>query len=178
MLKEPLPVWKYFLALTQIPRGSNDNDYSRVKSARITKELSEWSKSADLPYYIDTGGNIIIRKAAQNCTSSRTVCLQCHMDMVCEKNENCQINFDTDPLKPYIDGDYIKAEGTTLGADNGIGVATVLAILDDKTIVHPNLEILITRDEEKGLRGATELEKKILKSEYLINIDSEMEYIF
>lgn len=120
--------------------------------------------------------NIVIRKpASKGCEKLPGVCLQVHMDMVCQKNDGVEIDFKTQGITPYIDGDYIKAKGTSLGADDGIGIAIVLAILEDKTLIHPPLEVLVTRDEEVGLFGANALESNLLQSKYLINVDSEEE---
>lgn len=105
--------------------------------------------------------------------SKPTVCLQCHMDMVVQKNDDVEINFDTDPLVPRIVDGYLRATGTSLGADNGIGIATCFAILEDKSLKHGPLEVLVTRDEETGMYGATDLEPGLLKAKYMINVDSE-----
>ena len=104
-----------------------------------------------------------------------TVCLQCHMDMVVQKDDDVSINFDTDPLVPRIVDGYLRATGTSLGADNGIGIAACFAILEDNSIKHGPLEVLVTRDEETGMYGATDLEPGILKASYMINVDSEEE---
>ena len=105
-----------------------------------------------------------------------TVCLQCHMDMVCQKDDDCDIDFDKDPIQPYSDGTYIRAKGTSLGADNGIGIGSCFALLADKELKHGPLEILVTRDEETGLYGASNLERGILKAKYLVNVDNEDRY--
>ncbi|KAK8807058.1 hypothetical protein WA158_003817 [Blastocystis sp. Blastoise] len=176
-LVEELPgdknCWKYFFSVTQIPRGSNQ-DGECFRHHKITKYLVECAKELGCDVSIDKGENIIIRKqATAGLESKPTVCLQCHMDMVCEKDDSTNINFDTDPLTPYSDGKYIRAKGTSLGADNGIGIGSCFAILANKEIQHGPLEVLVTRDEETGLFGATDLEQGILKAKYLINVDNE-----
>ncbi|MFW5799594.1 MAG: beta-Ala-His dipeptidase, partial [Spirochaetota bacterium] len=122
---------------------------------------------------IDSVGNVIVYKAAQNTESERTIILQSHIDMVCESSPDFNINFETDPIVLEKDGNLMKAVGTTLGADNGIGAAVMLSILEDKEISHPKIEALFTVDEETGLTGALGLDRSLLSGEYLINLDTE-----
>ena len=175
-LPEPANVWKYMLALTQIPRGSNMGD-EMWRHLKVREFLRKKAEELGCETYVDQGGNLIVRKAAYpGCEDKPTVCLQCHMDMVVQKDDDVEINFDTDPLTPRIvDNKWLMATGTSLGADDGAGVATCFAILEDKTIKHGPLEILVTRDEETGLYGAAGLEAGVLKAKYMINVDSEEE---
>ncbi|MEA4982083.1 MAG: aminoacyl-histidine dipeptidase [Paludibacter sp.] len=164
---EPSMLWNYFHQITQIPRPSK-------KEEKIRNYLKGFAVEQQLSYSEDVAGNIIIRKgAASGFENHSGVILQAHMDMVCEKNSGVEHNFETDAIKTYTDGDWIKARGTTLGADNGIGMAIMLAVLADKTLQHPALECLFTVDEETGLTGALMLEKNLLKGSILINLDSE-----
>ena len=164
---QPSSLWKYFFEITQIPRPSKHEE-------KIIEYLENFAKNNNLDYSKDEIRNIVIRKkATTGYENAPDVCLQSHVDMVCEKHSNIEIDFLNDPINPYIDGDFIKAKGTTLGADNGIGMAIQLAILADSSLQHGNLECLFTVDEETGLTGAFELGKDMLKSEILINLDSE-----
>ena len=174
-LPEPKNIWKYMLAVTQIPRGSNQGT-ERWRHKKILAFLKQCADEIGCETYVDTGDNLIIRKAAYpGMENAPVVCLQCHMDMVVQKNDDVDINLETDPLHPRIDGPYLKATGTSLGSDDGIGIATCFAILEDKTLKHGPLEVLVTRDEETGLFGAAELEPNVLKCKYMINVDSEEE---
>lgn len=165
--------WKYFFAVTQIPRGSNqEGEFFRHK--KVLAFLKEAADELGHETYIDTADNLIVRvKATEGLEDKPIVCYQCHMDMVCQKTDDCPINMETDPLQPYSDGKYIRAKGTSLGADNGIGIGSCFALLADKELKHGPLEILVTRDEETGLYGAASLEPGVLKAKYLINVDSE-----
>lgn len=166
---EPKEVWKYFHDLCQIPRPSK-------KEEKIIAYLLAFAKDYNLQAQRDDIGNVIIRKdATPGYEDCRTVILQGHVDMVCEKNSNKHHNFDTDPIDLIIEGDWLKADNTTLGADNGIGVAASLAILASKTIEHGPLECLFTVDEETGLTGAQALENELLCGSILINLDTEEE---
>ena len=166
-LLEPQAVWNYFYELTQIPRPSK-------KEEKVIAYLQEFGKKHNLKTKTDAAGNILISKAATKENESRdTIILQAHMDMVCEKNSDVDFNFDADPIQTYIDGDWLKAKGTTLGADNGIGMAMMLAVLSAEDIPHPALECLFTVDEETGLSGAFALGKDFLTGKTLINLDSE-----
>ena len=165
VLPDPKNVWKYKLAVTQIPRGSNKAD-EMLRHQKIHNFLKEQAEKLGCETYVDKGENLIVRKAATPGYEDKpVVCLQCHMDMVVQKNDDVNINFDTDPLTPRIvDNKWLMATGTSLGADNGIGIATCFAILEDKTLKHGPLEVLVTRDEETGLYGAAGLEAGVLKA--------------
>lgn len=163
----PAAVWHYFHELTQIPRPSK-------KEGKIIAYLLDFANKHNLESKKDEAGNVLITKRAtkgkENCP---TVILQGHVDMVCEKNNDTEHDFDNDPIETYVDGDWLKARGTTLGADNGIGVAAALAILSDDNIVHPRLECLFTVDEETGLTGAFALSNDFLTGDILLNLDTE-----
>lgn len=175
-LPEPKLVWKHFLNVTQIPRGSNLDPTSRVNSVKIQTALKEWTKSMGYEPYQDIGGNIIVRKpASKGFEKAPSVCVQCHMDMVTSAAEGVKIDFLKDPITPFIDGEWVRAKGTSLGADDGVGLGAALALLEDKTLIHGPLEVLITRDEETGMYGAESLEEGVIKSKLMINIDSEEE---
>jgi dipeptidase D len=164
---KPKRLWYYFDQITQIPRQSKHEE-------KILKYLIDFAREHNLEFEHDQTGNIVIRKpASPGHKSNRTVVLQSHVDMVCEKNEDVAFNFDTDAIKTYVDDGWVKAEGTTLGADDGIGMAAELALLESKDIAHPALECLFTVDEETGLTGAFKLSSDFLKGDMLINLDSE-----
>lgn len=164
---EPKEVFYYFNEICKIPRPSK-------KEEKIRAFLVDFGKKNRLETIVDKTGNVLIRKSAtKGLEHLPVVILQSHIDMVCEKNSDVAHNFDTDPIKPYVDGDWIKASGTTLGADNGIGMAAILAVLASDDVRHGNLECLFTYDEETGLTGAFNLEKDLLTGKILINLDSE-----
>ncbi len=164
---QPQKLWDFFYQITQIPRPSK-------KEEKILGYLIDYAKAQNLPFAQDDSGNLLIKKAAtQGYEAQPTVILQAHVDMVCEKNADVTHDFNTDPIEAYVDGDWVKAKGTTLGADNGIGVAMMLAILDSDDLQHPALECLFTVDEETGLTGAYGLGKDFLSGSILINLDSE-----
>ena len=166
---EPHKVWQYFYEITQIPRPSKNED-------KIIAYLENFAKSKNLEYKKDRVNNIVIRKPASKGGENKPmVALQCHVDMVCEKNNDVDKDFLKDPIEAYIDGEWVKAKGTTLGADDGIGVAMQLAILDSDIEGIGPIECLFTVDEETGLTGANGLENDMIKSKYLINLDSEDE---
>lgn len=166
---QPQGIWKNFYSLTQIPRPSG-------KKKEISDFLASYGRSLGLETIQDAIGNVIIRKpATKGYESHAGVILQGHMDMVPQKNNNLQFDFEKDPIRAYIDGEWVTAEGTTLGADNGIGVATAMAILADKTIEHPALEAFFTVDEETGMYGAFDLKGGVLQGKTLLNLDSEQE---
>ncbi|GAB6010833.1 aminoacyl-histidine dipeptidase [Viscerimonas tarda] len=164
---KPEAIWKYFYEISQIPRPSK-------KEERIIAYLLDFAKQHRLDAQKDEAGNVLITKAATK-EGLAPVILQSHVDMVCEKNRDVVHDFDKDPIETYVDGDWLKAKGTTLGADNGIGVATQLAILAANDIKHGDLECLFTVDEETGLTGAYALGKDFLSANYLINLDTEEE---
>jgi len=166
---KPEIVWRYFEDICNIPRPSKNEE-------KIIEYLIDFGKKHNLETKKDTAGNILISKAATaNKANLKSVVLQSHVDMVCEKNSDIEHDFLKDPIKPFIDKDWVKAEGTTLGGDDGIGVATQLAILASKNIEHGPIECLFTVDEETGLTGANSLEPEFFKSNILINLDSEDE---
>lgn len=165
----PKVVWEYFEDICQIPRQSK-------KEEKIIEFLLDFGKKNNLDTKRDEIGNILISKSATKGKENvKTVVLQSHIDMVCEANEGTNHNFDTDPIKPRIDGEWVKATGTTLGADDGIGVAAQMAILTSTDIEHGPIECLFTVDEETGLTGAFELQPGFFESKILINLDSEDE---
>ncbi|MFH1937840.1 MAG: aminoacyl-histidine dipeptidase [Bacteroidota bacterium] len=165
----PNRLWNYFAEICEIPRPSK-------KEEKIAKYLLDFAACHHLEGILDETGNVLIRKPAspgfENC---KPVILQSHMDMVGEKNNDTGHDFEKDPIRPRIDGDWVKAAGTTLGADCGIGIAATLAILESDEIPHPSLEALFTMDEETGLTGAFGLKPDLLRGRILINLDSEDE---
>lgn len=166
---EPKVVWDYFYDITQIPRPSK-------KEEKIRAYLLDFAEKHHLEAKQDKAGNIVITKpATEGKEDAPTVILQSHIDMVCEKNSDVTHDFEKDPIETIIDGDWVKANGTTLGADNGIGVAAALAVLAAEDIAHGKIEALFTVDEETGLTGANSLEKGFLTGNILINLDTEEE---
>ena len=165
----PKAVWSYFHEITKVPRPSK-------KEERILAYLVDFAKKHNLEYKQDEVGNLVISKPATPGYEDReTVVLQSHVDMVCEKNSDKVFNFDTDAIQTVVDGEWLHADGTTLGADNGIGCATELAILADDSIPHGPLECLFTVDEETGMTGAMNLKPGFFSGKILINLDSEDE---
>lgn len=166
---EPRALWNHFYGLTQVPRPSGKMD-------EISKFLLDFGKGLGLETLQDQTGNVLIRKPATRGMEDRqTVILQAHMDMVPQKNSDVKHDFLRDPIDAYIDGEWITARGTTLGADNGIGIAAAMAILQSTDIPHPALEMFITVDEETGMDGAFGLQANFLKGDILLNLDSEEE---
>ena len=166
---KPSCVFHYFEEICQVPRPSK-------KEEKIRAFLVNFAKQHGLEYKEDEAGNILIKKAATPGMENRkTVILQSHMDMVCEKNNATEHNFETDPIQTYVDGEWLRAKGTTLGADNGIGVATELAVLAADDLQHGPIECLFTVDEETGLTGAFALKEGFMEGEILVNLDSEDE---
>jgi len=165
----PHEVWSEFEAITRVPRPSK-------KEGKIRDYLVEWAAKHGLECRCDATGNVVMRKAATAGYEDRpTVILQSHMDMVCEKNADVTFDFERDAIRTRIDGGWVRAEGTTLGADDGIGMAAALAMLASPTVEHPALEALFTVDEETGLTGAFGLGEGMLTGKCLINLDSEDE---
>lgn len=165
----PQNVWKHFYSLTQIPRPSGHME-------KITEFLVNFGNSLGLKTFVDDAGNVIIRKPATPGMENRKgVILQAHMDMVPQKNNDTVHDFEKDPIETYIDGEWVKAKGTTLGADNGLGVAAIMAVLEDQNLKHGPLEALITKDEETGMYGAFGLKPGTVNGEILLNLDSEDE---
>ena len=169
---EPESVFYYFEQLCSIPHGSGN-------TKAISDYLVSFAKEQGLRYIQDEANNVILfGEASPGYEDHPAVILQGHMDMVCEKDEDCPINMDTDALDVTHDGRYVFAKGTTLGGDNGIAVAYAMAILADRTLVHPPLEVIITVDEEIGMLGADAIDLSMLKGRTLLNLDSEEEGIF
>ncbi|WP_273566503.1 aminoacyl-histidine dipeptidase [Maribacter halichondriae] len=164
---EPKSLWKNFSDLNAVPRPSK-------KEERVIAFMMDFGKSLELETFTDEVGNVIIRKpATEGMKDRKSVVLQSHLDMVHQKNADTVFDFDTQGIEMYIDGDWVKANGTTLGADNGIGVATIMALLESTDIPHPDLEALFTIDEETGMTGAMGLKGDVLKGEILLNLDTE-----
>jgi dipeptidase D len=164
---KPKLVWKHFDEIRKTPRCSKHEE-------KIRKYIVEFAKNHNLKSKIDKTGNVIISKPASSGMEKKTtVILQGHMDMVCEKNSDVKFDFSKEPIKLKLKGDILTADGTTLGADNGIGLAISLAILEDKTLKHGPIEALFTVDEETGLTGAFAMEKDMLTGKILLNLDSE-----
>ena len=163
----PAVVFHYFDEVCQVPRPSK-------KEEKIRAYLLDFAKKHNLEAKTDEAGNVLIKKAASaGMDNLKTVILQSHIDMVCEKNKDTEHNFETDPIQTYIDGEWLRAKGTTLGADNGIGVATELAVLASDDIKHGPIECLFTVDEETGLTGAFALKEGFMNGDILLNLDSE-----
>lgn len=168
------PVLQYFQAISQVPRGSGNEQ-------GISDWLMEFARAHGLEAVRDAALNVLIRKpASPGCESAPAVMLQGHMDMVCEKDSGVDHDFTKDPIRLRLEGEYLRAEGTTLGADNGIGMAMMLAVLTDTALKHPALECLITTQEEVGMLGAKALEKDRFqfRSRTLINLDTGWEGVF
>lgn len=166
---QPQELWKHFDEILKIPRGSKNEQKMREYVIGVAQKHG-------LSYQQDKVGNVVVRKpATPGRETAPAVVLQSHLDMVNDKNTDVQHDFDKDPIIPQRDGDYMKATGTTLGSDNGIGVASALALLEAKDLVHGPLELLFTIDEETGLNGATDLAKDMLTAKRLINLDTEEE---
>lgn len=166
---EPKDLWNYFHQITQIPHPSK-------KEQQIVDFIVKFGKENNLETVVDKAGNVIIRKQATKGMENRKgVIIQTHLDMVPQKNADKKHDFGKDPVETIIDGDWMKANGTTLGSDNGIGVSAALSVLASKTLKHGPVEALFTVDEETGMTGAKGLKKGLLKGEILINLDSEDE---
>ena len=166
---KPAAVWGYFEEICQIPRPSR-------KEEKIGAWLMEFARKHQLEARQDEAGNVLIAKAATpGKENTPTVVLQSHMDMVCEKNSDTKHDFDKDPIQPYIDGNWVKAKGTTLGADDGIGMAAALAVLTSTDIEHGPIECLFTIDEETGFTGAFSFKTGFFSGKILLNLDSEDE---
>ena len=165
----PRLLWQFFDTQCSIPHPSGHE-------AALRQWITDWATENNLAVMQDTIGNLIIRKAATAGMEKRKgVILQAHMDMVPQANADTHHDFTTDPIQPYIDGDWVRARGTTLGADNGIGLAACLAVLADDKVQHGPLEVLLTIDEESGMTGAFGLKPGLLQGEILLNTDSEQD---
>ncbi len=166
---KPIEVFRHFYNISQIPRGSKNEK-------AISDYLVNFAKNLGLEVIQDEALNVIIKKPASvGYENAPTVIIQGHMDMVCEKNQETKHDFTKDPLKLVVKGDYLYADGTTLGADDGIAVAYAMAVLSDDSLEHPPIEVLITTDEESGMTGAMQVSKDNLSGKILINIDNEDE---
>jgi dipeptidase D len=164
---EPRALWNHFADLNAVPRPSK-------KEERVRQFMVDFGKSLNLPTRVDGIGNVIITKPASAGMEYRaTVVLQSHIDMVHQKNSSTDFNFDTQGIEMFVDGDWVKAKGTTLGADNGIGVASIMAILASTDIAHPAIDALFTIDEETGMTGALGLKSGELTGKFLLNLDTE-----
>lgn len=167
--REPQKMFNFFEEICSIPHGSGNE-------SKLSDYLEEFAKKHSLEYYRDALGNVLIRKPSSDTRNdTESVMLQAHIDMVCEKLPEIDRDFNVDPLKLKVDGDMLSASGTTLGADNGIGVATILSILDCDNIVHPELECLFTISEETGMDGALGFDYSMIKSRRIVNLDSTEE---
>ena len=163
----PQCIWKNFYALTQVPRPSGHLE-------KVQKFLLDFAKEIGVEAFIDSGQNVLMRKPATPGMENRKgVILQAHMDMVPQKTPESKHNFETDPIEAWIDGDWVRAKNTTLGADNGLGVAAMMAVLEAKDLKHGPIEALITADEETGMFGANALPDNELQGDILLNLDSE-----
>lgn len=166
---EPTALWRHFDKILEIPRGSKEED-------RMRRHVITIAQRNDLAYLTDDAGNLVVRKpATPGCEDAAVTILQGHLDMVNEKNSDVEHDFAKDPISPVRAGDYVTADGTTLGSDNGVGVAAMLALMETQDLVHGPLELLFTVDEETGLTGASRLDPSMLQGRRLINLDSEEE---
>ena len=164
---EPKTVWNNFADLNAVPRPSK-------KEEKVIAFMVAFGKKLNLETFVDKVGNVIIKKPATNGFENRkTVVMQSHLDMVHQKNADTIFDFDKQGIEMYVDGDWVTAKGTTLGADNGLGVAAIMSVLESKTIKHPAIEALFTIDEETGMTGAKGLEGGFLEGEILLNLDTE-----
>ena len=164
---DPQIIWKNFYLLTQVPRPSGHLQ-------KIQQFLLDWAKEHGIEAFKDGAENIVMRKpATPGMEGHKTAVLQAHMDMVPQKTDESTHNFETDPIETYIDGDWVKAKGTTLGSDDGMGVAAIMAVMESKDLQHGPLEALITADEESTMYGVNNLAADTLKGDILLNIDNE-----
>ena len=164
---EPRALWNHFADLNEVPRPSKHEE-------RVIAFMKAYGQKLSLETHVDAVGNVIIKKPATPGMENRqTLVLQGHLDMVHQKNNDTVFDFDAEGIRSYVDGEWVKAEGTTLGSDNGIGVAAIMTLLEAKDIPHPPLEALFTIDEETGMTGAKELDETVLSGKILLNLDSE-----
>lgn len=164
---KPRDLWHHFYEISQIPRCSKEED-------RVREHIIQKAKEKGLEYKMDPAGNLVVKKPAQSGMENQpTVVLQGHLDMVCEKNKDTEHDFASDPIKIKREGEWLMAAGTTLGSDNGIGVAAALAMMDSTELRHGPLELLFTVDEETGLTGATNIGDDMLEGRIMLNMDSE-----
>ena len=166
---KPECIWRNFDALTQIPRPSGHLE-------KVQQFLLDFAKNTGVEAFKDEAGNIVMRKpATPGMENRKTTILQAHMDMVPQKEKTSTHNFETDPIETYVDGEWVKAKGTTLGADDGLGVAAIMAVMEAKDLKHGPIEALITADEETGMYGANGLPEGELEGKILLNLDTEQE---
>ena len=164
---EPKELWNKFADLNAVPRPSK-------KEEKVIAFMKDFGKKLGFETIEDEVGNVIIKKpATAGMENRKTIVMQSHLDMVHQKNNDTDFDFDTQGIEMYVDGEWVRAKGTTLGADNGLGVATIMAILESKTIPHPAIEALFTIDEETGMTGAMGLKGGLLEGEILLNLDTE-----
>ncbi len=164
---EPKALWNNFSDLNEIPRPSK-------KEEKVRQLMVDFGENLNLKTIVDPVGNVIIKKpASKGMENRKTIVMQSHLDMVCQKNSDTDFDFDTQGIKMFVDGDWVKAKGTTLGADNGLGVASIMSVLESTDIVHPAIEALFTIDEETGMTGAMGLQAGYLEGEILLNLDTE-----
>lgn len=164
---EPKKLWKNFADLNDVPRGSK-------KEEQVINFMKDFGEKLGLETFEDEVGNVIIRKpATPGMENRKSVVLQSHLDMVHQKNNDTIFDFDKQGIDMFVDGDWVKAKGTTLGADNGLGVASIMSILESKDITHPSVEALFTIDEETGMTGAMGLKGGVLHGDILLNLDTE-----
>ena len=165
---KPAAIWRNFHALTQVPRPSGHLE-------KVQQFLLDWAKEHNVEAFQDPAGNIVMRKpATPGYEDRKVVLLQAHMDMVPQKTPESTHNFETDPIETYIEDGWVHARGTTLGSDDGIGVAAIMGVMESADLKHGPVEALITRDEETGMYGANELPEGELHSDILMNLDSEL----
>ena len=166
---QPECVWRNFYDLTQVPRPSGHLE-------KVQQFLLDFAKKVGVEAFKDSANNIVMRKpASPGMENRKTVMLQAHMDMVPQKTPDSTHNFETDPIQTWIDGEWVKPKGTTLGADNGLGIAAIMAVMEDKTLKHGPIEALCTADEETGMYGANDLPTGQMNSDILLNLDTEDE---
>ena len=164
---EPQIIWKNFSALNAVPRPSK-------KEEQVIEFIKKFGEDLNLETTVDEVGNVIIKKpATAGMENRKSIVLQSHLDMVCQKNNDVNFDFETQGIQMEVDGDWVKAKGTTLGADNGLGVASIMSILESTDLAHPALEALFTIDEETGMTGAIGLKPGQLQGEILLNLDTE-----
>ena len=163
---KPKKIWDLFAALSNIPRASYNEE-------GVRNWLIDLANTNNLEYKVDTTGNLVIYKPAQHSSSNKTLLLQGHMDMVTESDADKDIDFDTDPIALVQSGEWLMADRTTLGADNGIGLVTIVDILIDKNMAHPNIQALFTVTEEVGLKGAMNMDNTMIEADYVLNLDTE-----
>ncbi|UJF29997.1 aminoacyl-histidine dipeptidase [Kaistella sp. 97-N-M2] len=164
---EPQVIWKNFAALNSVPRPSK-------KEEKVIAFIKSFGENLGLPTTVDEVGNVIIKKpATKGMEDRKAIVLQSHLDMVCQKNNDVNFDFETQGIQMEVDGDWVKAKGTTLGADNGLGVAAIMSVLESTDLAHPDLEALFTIDEETGMTGAIGLKPGQLKGKILLNLDTE-----